>query len=94
MNTQDPAPAPEDRAGQPPSRAFTRMNGPSEWHDRVPVPGLGEGWWRMSKHRSDAAAAGRNAKATDHIYIGPSGERFRSLKAAQASLALVAAVGD
>eukprot|EP00308_Calcidiscus_leptoporus_P024842 CAMPEP_0119354918 /NCGR_PEP_ID=MMETSP1334-20130426/3889_1 /TAXON_ID=127549 /ORGANISM="Calcidiscus leptoporus, Strain RCC1130" /LENGTH=333 /DNA_ID=CAMNT_0007368631 /DNA_START=158 /DNA_END=1159 /DNA_ORIENTATION=+ len=51
-----------------------------DWGDHVECPELGDGWSRMSKPRPDGAAG---SKVIDHVYISPSGKRFRSLKAAR-----------
>lgn len=53
----------------------------SGWCDRIDYPQLGEGWVRLSKQRP-ADQVGRGGKQTDHMYIAPSGAKFRSIKTA------------
>ena len=53
----------------------------SGWTDRTDYPDLGPGWVRMSKSRDLAQKGGRQI---DHMYIAPNGQKFRSIKQAQA----------
>ena len=53
----------------------------SGWTDRIDYPDIGVGWVRMSKAR-DVSTRGVNSKQIDHMYIAPSGQKFRSIKQA------------
>ena len=59
------------------ARGFGRdMSG---WCDRIDYPDLGPGWVRLSKQRSAPQSTGRQI---DHMYVAPSGAKFRSIKQA------------
>jgi hypothetical protein len=49
----------------------------AEWGSRVEVPELGPGWARMTKPRSSGTT-----RLADHVWIAPSGKKFRSEKQA------------
>ena len=69
-------------AKTPGSRDGSRGHGGgamSGWTDRVDFPDLGPGWVRLSKARPVDQMSGRHV---DHIYVAPSGAKFRSLKQA------------
>ena len=51
----------------------------SGWTDRIDFPQLGPGWVRLSKPRPVSAP---NGKQIDHMYVAPSGQKFRSIKQA------------
>ena len=54
----------------------------SGWTDRIDFPQLSPGWVRVSKPRAPELQASRMGKVVDHMYIAPSGTKFRSIKGA------------
>ena len=54
----------------------------SGWCDRIDFPELGVGWVRLSKQRP-ADQVSRGSRQVDHMYVAPSGAKFRSIKQAQ-----------
>lgn len=57
----------------------------SEWGHRIDVPHLGPGWVRMTKPRSSGTT-----RLADHLWIAPTGKKFRSEKQATAYAAQLA----
>lgn len=59
----------------------------SGWSDRVDFSELGPGWVRLSKRRPEAQVSSNGGRMVDHMYVAPSGAKFRSIKSAQEYLA-------